>query len=182
MKKYISRFILWLLGWKIVGEFPQIKKYIIIVAPHTSYLDFILGQLAFFSNNKTSRLIIKKEFFKFPFKRILLSTGGLPLDRTNPVVFINQLIKIINNSDEFILTITPEGTRKKTKNWKNGFYFISEKAEIPIVIGIIDYKKKEMTIDRIFEKSGNVDEDMKKIKSYYKNANAKYPENFTCED
>jgi 1-acyl-sn-glycerol-3-phosphate acyltransferase len=182
MKKKLSSFLLKIFGWKIVGSFPELKKYMIIVAPHTSYSDFVLGLLACMSLNKKAKFIIKKDFFKFPFKNILLKAGGLPVDRTSPIVFTNQLIKIINESDEFILIITPEGTRKKTKNWKNGFYFISQKADIPIVIGIIDYKNKEMIMNEIFEKSGNVTEDMKRIKSYYKNASPKYPENFSCEE
>jgi len=182
MIKWICKFLLWLMGWKLVGDFPDLKKYILIVAPHTSYWDFIYGQLGIFSRGRKSKILIKKEFFIFPFKWILLKTGGVPLDRNKNLSLINQIDRLIKDSDEFILTITPEGTRNKTKNWKNGFYFISQKAEIPIVIGIIDYKRKEMKIEGPFEKTDNVEEDMKKIKSYYKDVTAKYPENFTIED
>jgi 1-acyl-sn-glycerol-3-phosphate acyltransferase len=181
MKKWLSKIVLWMLGWKVIGNFPDFKKFIIIVAPHTSYWDFIYGQLGFYSKGKTAKIIIKKEFFKFPFKWILLKTGGVPIDRGNTLSLINQLVRLLKESDDFILTITPEGTRKKTKNWKNGFYFISEQADIPIVIGKIDYKKKELTIVGILEKTGNAEADMKKLKSYYDGVTAKYPENFTNE-
>ena len=182
MRTQLSRFILWLTGWKVVGTFPDYKKYIIIVCPHTSNWDFVLGKLGFFSNGKTGKMLIKKEFFRFPIKWLLLKVGGVPVDRLNSTSSINKLIKIIKDADEFILTITPEGTRKKTKNWKTGFYFISEKAELPIIIGKIDYKHKELIMMHEFIKTGNVEEDMKTIKSYYKESYPKYPENFTAED
>ena len=45
--KYIARFIWWLIGWKVIGDLPwHEKKYIIIVAPHSSNWDFIIGILA----------------------------------------------------------------------------------------------------------------------------------------
>ena len=33
MKKLISKFVLWIMGWKVMGEIPRISKYVIVAAP-----------------------------------------------------------------------------------------------------------------------------------------------------
>jgi len=62
--KTISGFILSnVLGWKIVGGFPQIKKSIVIFAPHTSYYDALYGKLCFNEFGMTHRFYPKRNFF-----------------------------------------------------------------------------------------------------------------------
>ena len=43
MMSWIAKLIfLRVMGWKIVGDFPKLKKFIIAVVPHTKNLDFVI--------------------------------------------------------------------------------------------------------------------------------------------
>lgn len=82
----------------------------------------------------------------------------------------------------FHLAITPEGTRSANGDWKKGFYYIAFKAQIPILLAGIDYRTKCITIEKEVFPSGNIEEDMRTIKTYFKRFQGKHPENFTTGD
>lgn len=178
ISKYLSKIILKLLGWTINVKKPNYKKYIAIMAPHTSNWDFIIGKLVYNVLGIKTSFLIKKEMFFFPLNIILRFLGGIPVNRGKNANLVENIIKIFNEKDEFVLTITPEGTRKKVTRWKRGFYFIAQKANVPIFLGYIDYKEKKVGDWGIFIPQDNIEKDMKIIKNYYKNVNAKHPENF----
>ena len=92
----------------------------------------------------------------------------------------DTLAKAAKEADSFRLTITPEGTRSATAEWKRGFYYIAYKAEIPILLYGADYKKKMIVCTRTFTPTGDYDKDIKEIKNYYKDFKGKKPENFIC--
>lgn len=178
--KTISKILLRLSGWKIQGDIPaDIKKCVIISAPHTSMWDFYYGRLAFYSKGIYKvHFMIKKEMFKFPLGGLLRWLGAIPVDRkknNNTVVWIT---KKFHESDSFLLLITPEGTRKYVENWKRGFYQIAQNANVPVLLGWIDYKKKEAGMGPLFYPTGNYDTDIHEIQKFYIGLNAKYPENF----
>ena len=79
----------------------------------------------------------------------------------------------------FQLAITPEATRKLNTEWKKGFYFIAQAANVPIVIVSIDYAKKEVEFKAVLNPTGDVDADIEEIKLYYKDVTAKHPEHFS---
>lgn len=179
--KYISKLILKMMGWKINGNFPQdIKKCVLIAAPHTSNWDFVIGRAAFYIFGiKGIKFLIKKEFFFFPVGILLKSMGAIPVDRSSKN---NTVVKIGHKFDEyniFRVLITPEGTRSRVKEWKKGFYYIAQHANVPIVLCYVDYGKKEGGIAPfVINPSGNYAKDMEKIEDFYRNITAKYPENF----
>ena len=71
MKK-IAGFIFWLIGWKIDQTTPLgIKKCVIVVGPHTSNWDFVLGRLAFVMYGVNAKFLIKKELFFPPLSWLL---------------------------------------------------------------------------------------------------------------
>jgi 1-acyl-sn-glycerol-3-phosphate acyltransferase len=179
MKRF-SGFIFWLFGWKIRGKIPDdIKKSVMIVAPHTSNWDFIIGRLACWKLGIPSTFLIKKEFFFFPMGYLLKALGAAPVDRSKGASAVSQTIDIINRNDFITITITPEGTRKYTENWKKGFYIIAEKAAVPIVLGFINYRDKTGGVGGIIYPTGNFDEDFAKILDFYKrNSYPKNPELF----
>ena len=141
MKKELCKFILLdVLGWKMANRFPsEHKKLIVIIAPHTSMMDFVLGWLYYSANVRKAGFAIKKEFFFFPLGPILRSLGSIPVDRKKTSM-IDQMAAAFEKSEKMILNITPEGTRKKTNKWKRGFWHISKKTGIPVVQGYLDYK------------------------------------------
>lgn len=184
MGTLISKFIFRLFGWRFIGDIPNEKKYIVISVPHTSMLDFVWGKFAFSSKKLKPIFFIKKESFKFPLGILLKKLGARPVNRGRGAAgLVEQVIHHFKNNEQFMLCLTPEGTRKATKKWKKGFYFIAQKAAVPIYLGILDYKTKTCTIGERLVPSGNIEEDMKYINKYYKKANptAYYPEQFTLD-
>ena len=148
--KGFSKFILFkILRWKIVGDFPrELKKYVVIAAPHTSWIDFPIGVLARMSSGIMINFIGKNSLFKPPFGFIFRLLGGTPVDRSKNNNTVDAIIKIFNSKDEFRLALSPEGTRKKVEKWKTGFYFIAKGAEVPIVMATLDYEKKQVKIGK----------------------------------
>ncbi len=174
-----SRCILDKTGWKInfeIGAFPD--KCIVCVAPHTSNWDFIIGELVCHALDRKARFMIKKSWTNFPLSIISKHMGAIPVDRSKNRSLTEQVANIFDESKELLVAITPEGTRKKNPEWKKGFYYMALQAKVPIVLASIDYLKKLVNIGKIFTPTGNVDEDMIEIQSFYKGVTGKKPENF----
>lgn len=169
-----------ILGWTIVGEIPpDVKKCVIAVAPHTCIDDFILGRLAYFALDLPVKFLIKKEFFENPLLRpLLIKMGGIPVDRSRNNNTVNEVSALFKKYDTLNIVITPEGTRKLVRHWKKGFYYIAEKAHVPIVLGFLDFKKKELGFGPILQPSGNFDEDWIIMEKFYRGITAKYPEKY----
>ena len=177
--KRLSRWLLYTLwGWTktVTVEHPQ--KYIICLAPHTSNWDFVLGQLYARAEGLQLNFLMKKEWFFWPLGPIFRSWGGIPVYRQKNMSMTETLTKSALESDDFRLCITPEGTRKPTREWKRGFYYIALGAGLPILLYGIDFKKKEIVCTKAFMPTGDIDKDMQEIKQYYAGFQGKHPENF----
>ena len=125
-----------------------------------------------------SYFMMKKEWFFFPLGLIFKAVGGIPVNRGRKSSLVDQMTEKFANSKHFHLAITPEGTRKANPNWKKGFYYISLKAQVPIVLIGIDYEKKTISATKAIMPSGDINKDMREIKLYYKDFKGKHPENF----
>ncbi len=180
MLRLLSRFILWIFGWKIVGDVPDgLKKAVIITAPHTSWWDFWIGRLTFWMRGRKIFLLIKKEAFNPPFGWLLKKTGGIPVDRRNKHTHISeQLAEEFKKRDSMYLVITPEGTRKLMWHWKKGFYQIATKAGVPIILGFLDYPNKTGGFGPVFYPTGEYEKDLREIAKFYYDKGARHPEKF----
>lgn len=179
MLAFFSRLILRLMGWKITSVIPHgTKKCVIAVAPHTSYWDFVIGRLAYWLLGVKASFLIKKEVFRFPFKRMLLHMGGIPVDRGRSGNMVDAVVERFRKSDSLFIVITPEGTRKPVKHWKKGFYYIASQAQVPIALGYLDYAKKEGGVGKVIIPNGDIDAQMKEIKEFYREMTPKHPEKF----
>ena len=178
MKKRLSQFILKRMGWKIGNVLPEVPKCVIVVAPHTSNYDFILGKLAYTAIGRTANFLIKKSWFVFPFNIFFNSIGGIAVDRDRKTSITDKLAIEFERRDKFQLALTPEGTRKRVKKWKKGFYFIAMKAQVPIVLVALDYGKKTVSFLDTFYPTGDFDGDIKIIRSNYNHIEAKHPDQF----
>ena len=175
----ISKLILKLAGWKIIGSFPKdLKKCVVVMAPHTSMWDFVWGRLAYWVFRVKVKFLIKKESFETFYGGLLRWAGGIPVDRKNSTNMVEQIARMFSQHKSFYVTITPEGTRKYNANWKKGFYYIALRAQVPIALGFLDYEKKEGGIGKIFMPTGNFEEDFKIIEDFYRGIKGKFPENF----
>lgn len=175
--RILAKLIFFIGGWKVVGTVPpDIKKAVMIAAPHTSNWDFLWARLAFFILGLRLRYTIKKELFFFPLGFILKALGGIPIDRSKKTNMVDYMVGLYQEFDDLILLITPEGTRSYSPEWKKGFYFISDGANVPILLGYLDYAKKHAGIGPVFQTTGDVDKDIQEIQSFYKDITPKYPE------
>jgi 1-acyl-sn-glycerol-3-phosphate acyltransferase len=164
------------LGWKITGRFPQEKKFILIVAPHTSNWDFIISMLVMLSLNLKVTFLGKKSIFIGPFKWLLIKLGGVAIDRTHHQGVAGQMVKLFKQREKMILGLSPEGTRSKINQWKTGFLVIAKKANVPIVPIRLDFAKKEVEILPIYQVDKDIDEALIEIKDKFVDVCAKNPQ------
>ena len=173
---WLGRFIIKITGWKVAGEVPQSQSMLIIAAPHTSNWDlfYLLG--AAYTFRLQIHWLVKNNLFIPVVGQVLSFLGGLPVDRSKSNSLVTTLADRIKASDGISLVVPPAGTRKYTDYWKSGFYRIAQEANIPIVCGYLDYTKKEAGLGLSFYLTGNLKEDMDRLREFYEPLNAKYPE------
>ncbi|WP_162053938.1 1-acyl-sn-glycerol-3-phosphate acyltransferase [Pontibacter pamirensis] len=177
--KLLSKALFKLSGWKLKGNLtPENRRCVMIAAPHTSNWDFVYARAAFFLMDAPLRITIKKEFLDYPIVGGLLkSMGALPVDRSKNTKMVDAMIRIIKETPEDIcVMVTPEGTRKYQPRWRRGFYHVAEGAGVPIVLGYLDYAKKEAGVGPSIYPSGDIEADLEKIKAFYRTKIGKFPE------
>ena len=174
--KWLYKFFIWTLGWKVVGELPSdLKKCIFLGAPHTSNWDGILGVCATKIWGINMKFLVKKEIFFFPLGSIIKFFGGVPLDRSGAKGTVGEVVRIFKEHDSFFLGITPEGTRSYSPEWKKGFYYIAQEANIPILTAFVDFTDKEVGLGPTIIPKGDIDGDIEKMKAFFRTKRGKYP-------
>ncbi|WP_299155224.1 1-acyl-sn-glycerol-3-phosphate acyltransferase [uncultured Christiangramia sp.] len=178
--RWLARFIFYkILGWRLEDNFTsRTKKCVVIVAPHTSSFDFLLGILVRKIMKVEFNFVGKQELFKPPFGWYFKWVGGEPLDRSGKKNKVDAISKVFEDKTVFRLALSPEGTREKTDKWRTGFYYIALKAEVPIVMVSFDYKPKKVKISEAFQPTGDFDLDFKVISQFYEGVEGKIKENF----
>jgi 1-acyl-sn-glycerol-3-phosphate acyltransferase len=166
--RQISNLIMFLAGWRVDGKLPNLPKYVLIGAPHTSNWDFVLFLGIIFHLKVDARYMGKAELFRFPYGWFFYYCGGVPVDRKKTTGLVEQMIEACNKADKFILTIAPEGTRHKVTEWKTGFHRIAKGAGIPIVMAKVDGQNKTVHVGEIFYPTENMDADMVLIQEAFK--------------
>jgi 1-acyl-sn-glycerol-3-phosphate acyltransferase len=165
------------IGWKSVSTFPyHIKKYIIIVAPHTSGWDFILGILFRKALRlEKARYLGKQELFRPPFGFIFRLLGGYPVDRSKNRNMVDEVAKIFHAHQEFGIALSPEGTRARVDKLKTGFYNIAKQANVPIIMVGFDYSRKEAILSEPLYVSDDMEGDFESILHFFRPIQGKYP-------
>ena len=173
----IYRFFFKIRGWKLVGFIPpDLQKFVMVVAPHTSNWDFFVGLGARSMMGVDTRFVGKKELFKFPYGWIFRKLGGYPVDRSKNTNMVDAVCDIFESKDRFSICLTPEGTRSYAPVWKTGFWHIANKLQIPIVMVSMNYETKEIAIEKPFFTSGNIDNDIAFMKEHFKSVPGFHPE------
>ena len=171
------------LGWKLVGDLPPgLDKAVMVVAPHTSNWDALYGIIGIvFIKNIAAKFAVKKEAMFFPLGLLLKRLGAIPIDRSSQsktggkLKQVDMLAEIFQKSKKLLFVIAPEGTRKYAPRWKTGFYHIAMRAQVPIVLGYLDYAKKEAGIGPVIYPTGNMEQDIQQIQAFYKDITGRYP-------
>jgi 1-acyl-sn-glycerol-3-phosphate acyltransferase len=161
--------------WRIEGQLPNLPKFVIVGAPHTSNWDYILTMLAIFALGGNLHYVAKHTVFKKPMGTFFRWLGGVGVDRRKSHGFVQQMVDKFESRTAYILAIMPEGTRSKVRKWRSGFYFIALGAGVPIMLVAFDYGKRRLLLGPTIQPSGEYDSDLKQIQSYYVNIKEKNP-------
>lgn len=177
MIRPIYAFLFRLAGWKVKGGIsPDLKKYVMVVAPHTSNVDFFVGLAARSIMRIDTKYVAKKELFRFPFGGLFRALGGYPVDRSKSNNFVDAVSGLFKDKESFSICLTPEGTRSYAPKWKTGFYYIAQKAHVPIVMVAFNYMTKEVIAEPPFWPSGDEEKDIAFMKAYFRKIPGKHPE------
>lgn len=174
---FIGRTILEILGWKISNTMPNIKKCVIVVAHHTSNIDFFVGLMISFAIRIEPYWLVKNDYLRWPFKPFALYLGAIPVFRDSKNNMVDQIAGYFSENEFFHLALAPEGTRIRKEYWKSGFYHIANKAGVPVVCAFLDYKKKLCNFSQPLMLTGNIKSDMDQIRNFYSGVTAKHPKN-----
>jgi 1-acyl-sn-glycerol-3-phosphate acyltransferase len=176
LKKGLSpnKFMAWLglmflklMGWRVEGKVPDIEKFVIIAAPHTSNWDFPITLAVCFALKMKIYWMGKAAMFRWPFAAALRWLGGIPIDRSKSHNVVEQSIQAFHKLEKLIMVVPPEGTRKMVSYWKTGFYHIAQGANVPIVLGFLDYRRKVGGIGPTFHPTGHIEKDIQTIRNFY---------------
>ena len=164
------------MGWNLKGTFPSLDKCVVIVIPHTHWLDFPLGVIVRKVVNKEINYIGKKSLFRAPYGWFFRALGGTPVDRSKNTNLVDAIAQVFAEKKVFRFALAPEGTRKRVTALKTGFYYIAKKANVPIVMVAFDFGKKEVKIAEPLWTTENINFDFKKVRQFYKGVKGKVPE------
>jgi len=186
LRKIISQYFK-LSGWTFVNNVPEdVKSFVLIGAPHTSNFDFIPAMAVSYFMKRNPRFVIKSEWLKFPLNLILGPMGAIGIDRkklkkNQHAQYTDLMAELFKKNENLVLMIAPEATRSPNPNWKTGFYYVAQKAQVPIVLGFLDYKEKKAGLGKIIYPS-HFSQDMQEIMTFYKNFQARHPEKFKLDE
>ena len=172
---WLARLITRLIGWDFSGEIPDGKKFILLGAPHTSNWDFIFMLLTSWTFRLKVSFMGKDSLFWGPLGWVMRGLGGIPIDRSSSKGVVDQMVARLNESEALVVVVTPGGTRGYSDHWKSGFYWIAYKAHVPILCAYINFPEKKVHIGLSLIPSGNLREDMDRIRSFYEKGQGLYP-------
>ena len=177
--RVISIVMLKIIRWRVIGSLPEgQRKYVLIVAPHTSNWDFILFVFAVSVLRLQPSVLIKSTLFVGPLGWFLRYCGAIPVNRTQANSLVDYIAGIYAEREEFVLIITPEGTRSANPNWKRGFHHVARKAEVPVLVVYVDSAIRTIGIEGLMEPSDDVDADINKLKQFYDSKIGLKPKNY----
>tara|TARA_B110000090_G_scaffold146960_1_gene161246 strand:- start:418 stop:1002 length:585 start_codon:yes stop_codon:yes gene_type:complete len=177
--RVLSKIILKIIRWQVIGSLPEDqKKYVLIVAPHTSNWDFILFVLAVSVLRLKPSVLIKSTLFVGPLGWFLRYCGAIPVNRSQASSLVTYIASIYEERDEFVLIITPEGTRSPNPNWKRGFHHVATTAEVPILVVYVDSAVRTIGIEGLMEPTDDADADLRELKTFFDAKRGLKPQNY----
>ena len=168
-------------GWKIKGQISDLyenKKFVAIVAPHTSNWDAVVGLAAIAAVDLKVYFIGKHTVFKGLLGKFMKYMGGIPVDRSKPGGLIKDLLRQVEDKKNGLIGLAPEGTRSKVGEWKTGFLRIARELNSGVVLVSLDFLKKELVFGKEFMPTGDDQKDILNIREYYNAFTPKNPTNF----
>ena len=167
--------VLGLAGWRVQGDLPSRPRFILIVAPHTSNWDFVIGVLAMFATGLRASWLGKHTIFRFPLTPLLRWLGGEPIDRSAARGTVETAIELFRTRRQWVLALTPEGTRRPVTHWKTGFHRIAVGAGVPIVPVSFDYRSRTVGIGAPVQPGRDEVESVARLAPLFRKEMARYP-------
>lgn len=181
-RRWVARLVWRACGWTLVGERPSQRVGILVGAPHTSNLDYLLMLGITWQFGLRTKFLGKKELFRGPLGWLMRATGGIPVDRANPGSVVRELMRATKEEQDFLLVVAAEGTRSKGDYWKSGFYRIAKATRIPVTLGFVDGPRKHAGFGPSFvpgQGGRSVREDMDFVREFYADKPGLRPANRT---
>ncbi len=184
--RWIARFFLWITGWEIVDNLPggigAVQKCVLIAAPHTSNWDYPYALSVFYALGVPVRFLAKDSLFRFPQGIVMRASGGIAVNRAQRNNLVQSMIDMFRAQDQLVLMIPVEGTRSFVKEWKSGFYHVAHGAGVPVVLGFLDYAKKQAGFHSLFYPTGDYAHDLKILQDIYRQFTPRHPEQYSLRD
>lgn len=172
--RVIGRLVLSAARWGFSGEIPNLSKGVIIVAPHTSNWDFVIGAAAMLAIDLELRFIGKHTLFSGPLGPIMRGLGGIPVDRAQPGGgFIEETAARFEQEEELLLALAPEGTRSEVDRWKTGFHRIARSAAVPIFAVALDYSVRRIRFGPLVTPSDDLEGDLQIFYEFFATAHGR---------
>jgi len=163
----LGRAVMWVARWSFKGVAPDVSKAVLIVAPHTSNWDFVIGAAGMLALDLDLRFLGKHTLFKGPMGVLMRGLGGIPLDRAHSRGVVDEMVARFKSSDHLLLALAPEGTRGGVERWKTGFHAIARGAEVPILAVTLDYGRRQIRFREPFTPSENVEADVEELQEFF---------------
>lgn len=180
--RYLCAAYLALTGWKMQGDWPRdLPKFTLIAAPHTSNLDAINMIAAAGYYRVPLKWMGKKELTQGPLGFLVKWFGCVPVDRSGGRELVPQMADAFRAAKSMVLAISPEGTRAATRAWRTGYYYIALAAGVPIVMSVLDYGTKTISVSGVIHPSGNYEADLALIRTHYETARGLKDGQFTMD-
>lgn len=176
--RYLARLFLRLTGWTIVDRLPggirAVRRCVLIAAPHTSNWDYPYALAVFYALGVPVRFLAKESLFRPPLGWLMRASGGIAVNRAQRNSLVDTMIAMFRMQENLVLMIPVEGTRSYVKEWKSGFYHVARGAGVPIVLGFLDYKKKEAGFHALFQPTGDYAADVRQLQEIYRQFTPKH--------
>jgi 1-acyl-sn-glycerol-3-phosphate acyltransferase len=167
LTRAIGRGVLAALGWRVEGEVPNLSKFVIAVAPHTSNWDFVVGIATVFALDLRLAFIGKHTLFRWPFAGAMRWMGGIPVDRGHPQGIVGESVDAFSRMERRILVIAPEGTRKRVAHFKSGFLRIARAAGVPVMLATLDYGARCVRFGPTFLPGEDIEEELRRAEAFF---------------
>jgi 1-acyl-sn-glycerol-3-phosphate acyltransferase len=173
----LASVVLRALGWRIEGEMPRERKFVLVCAPHTSRWDLSLTLLAGTAAGVRVSWLGKHTLFWRPNGWLLTWLGGVPVDRVGGKDAVPQIARRFEEQDDLVLAISPEGAKRRQEYWRSGFWHVALAARVPLVVASLDWATRVCRVGPVIV-PGDLEADMDRIREALAHVVPRHPERF----
>ena len=163
-------------GWRFEGRIPDVRHLVIIVAPHTSSWDFVIGVAAKIALGLRIHFLGKHTLFRPPLGWLMRALGGIPVDRQTSTDTVPQVVRRFETEERLFLALSPEGTRRRVERWRSGFWHIARGAGAPILPVGLDFATRSIRIGEPVAPGDDFETALAQLHAWYRGIEGRYPE------